>query len=139
MRSATTSCFGFMGYLPLALTLRPGDAGDVQAKRVAHESVARSRGLHLDLKNCFPSGGVTARIAAEVLRLLGPTDLVAARRDLEDRVDVYADGLMLGELEGIIGVQVVVEEFVGRSPGVGMKLGQPLGLHRRVAADRPRV
>jgi hypothetical protein len=33
-------------------------------------------------------------------------------------------------------VQVVVEEFVGRSPGAGMKIGQPLSLHGWVAADR---
>jgi hypothetical protein len=39
-------------------------------------------------------------------------------------------------LKGIIAVQVVVEEFVGRSPGAGMKIGQPLSLHGWVAADR---
>ena len=54
--------------------------------------------------------------AVQVTLLLGPSHLIAARRELKDRIDLNGDGLLLGDLERVmgevVGVVVLVEKAV---------------------------
>ena len=81
--------------------------------------------------------------SVQVALLLRPAHLVAAGRELKDRIDLDRDGLLLRELERVmseaVGVVISVEESVRRSARMREQRIEHLMFDLRIAADRTRA
>src|SRR5260370_27173770 len=77
------------------------------------------------------------------MMLLGPSHLIAARRELKDRIDLNRDRLLLGDLERvmgeIVGVVVLVEKPVRGAARMRQQRVERLMLYLRIAGDRAGV
>src|SRR5271154_506433 len=102
----------------LALLFSPTDLIHVKAQWIANDRVIRCRRRKLRLELRLPVARCARPAALQITRLLGPPHLVAFRRQLKDRFDLYGYGLLLRNPERVmrgIGVVVLVQESIRRA------------------------
>jgi hypothetical protein len=96
----------FMVYPPsvigcLILLLGPRDVRHVKLERIAYDRVAVPRLHILRLKLRFPMRWRASRGPVQIAPNFSPANFVTLRRNVQDRIDLYRDGLPLCDLEGV--------------------------------------
>jgi hypothetical protein len=121
------------------LLFGPADLRYAKPERVADDRVIGTRRNNFGFQRRLPMGRWPDRDAVQVTLLLGPSHLIAARRELKDRIDLNRDGLLLGDLERvmgeIVGVVVLVEKPVRGAARMREQCVERLMLYLRIAGD----
>src|SRR6266852_4356647 len=127
----------------LFLLLGPADLRHVKSERIANDRCVGIGRDDLCLEYRLPMGRCTIHDSVQIALLFRPAHLVAAGRELKDRIDLERDGLLLCKLEGVmseaVGVVISVEEPVRRATRVREQRIEHLMFDLRVAGDRSRI
>src|SRR5260370_41363641 len=91
-----------MAFPPSSLLLGPTDLRHVKAERIAKDRVVGIRRNDPRLELCLPMRRRAERDAVQIALHFGPAHLVALCRELEDRIDLDLDGLLLGDLDAVM-------------------------------------
>src|SRR5713226_4686457 len=99
LRSVSSACLLLVLFAGLTLLFGPADLRHAKPERVADDRVIGTRRYNFGLKRRLPMGRWPDSDAVQVTLLLGPSHLIAARRELKDRIDLNGNGLLFGDLE----------------------------------------